>query len=230
MIHCQICGKELTLKGLANHVICHNLTSEKYYELYLKTPNEGNCRTCDAITKFINIREGYRKFCSTRCSTLNINVQKKRKNTCNKKYGVDSPAKDERVKIKMIENSKKVCMEKYGVSNYLSSNEFKEKYRRYIFSGRVNKISKPQRKLFKLVKNLFIDAELEVPCLNFSMDIAIPSEMLSIEYDGSYWHQGREDYDNRRQKLIENEGWKVIRFRDYIPSHNELIQKIIDVI
>ncbi|OGM08454.1 hypothetical protein A2Z67_06030 [Candidatus Woesebacteria bacterium RBG_13_36_22] len=85
--------------------------------------------------------------------------------------------------------------------------------------------SKPQVKLFNLVRELYEGAILNNPCLNYSIDIAIPSLMVAIEYDGSYYHQDTEK-DKKRQQEIENQGWKFIRYRDCIPDKERLIEDI----
>ena len=90
----------------------------------------------------------------------------------------------------------------------------------------IKKISKPQLELFNLVKELYPETILEYQCLNYFIDIVIPNLKIAIEYDGSYWHQGREEYDDKRQKEIENEGWKFLRYRDYVPSKEELKKDI----
>jgi len=84
-----------------------------------------------------------------------------------------------------------------------------------------NIISGPQIELFNLVKEDHPETILEYPCLNYSIDIAIPSSKIAIEYDGSYWHQDQEA-DDKRQKEIENEGWTFLRYRDYVPSKYKL--------
>jgi G:T-mismatch repair DNA endonuclease (very short patch repair protein) len=83
--------------------------------------------------------------------------------------------------------------------------------------------SKPQVELFNLVKQIDI-----CPILNFAVkevnkciDIALPHRKIAIEYDGSYWHQD-EEKDKQRQKQIESLGWKFIRYRDRVPSLDEL--------
>lgn len=86
--------------------------------------------------------------------------------------------------------------------------------------------SKPQVELFKLTSSIYPASILNCPSLNFSIDIAIPELMIAIEYDGSYWHQNQEA-DDRRQKLLEKEGWKFLRYRDYIPTKDELEKDIL---
>jgi len=78
--------------------------------------------------------------------------------------------------------------------------------------------SKSQVLLFEKVRKIYPDAVLNYPVLNFSIDVAIPQENIAIEYDGSYWHQGRKEEDAKRQKELENIGWKFLRYVDYVPK------------
>jgi len=85
--------------------------------------------------------------------------------------------------------------------------------------------SKPQVKLFNLIKERYPSAIINYQVLNFSIDIAIPNLRIAIEYDESYWHQDQEK-DNKRQKEIEDQGWTFLRYRDYVPSKEELERDI----
>lgn len=84
--------------------------------------------------------------------------------------------------------------------------------------------SAPQKELFELVKEIYPKAELEYESRSYFIDIAVPEEMLCIEYDGSYWHN--KEHDEIRDKLLSSFGWKVIRFVDKIPTKEELLKKI----
>ena len=85
--------------------------------------------------------------------------------------------------------------------------------------------SKPQITLFKLCQELLPYPILNYPCLNYSIDIAIPKLNLAIEYDGSYWHKDIEK-DIKRQKELENEGWLFLRYSDYIPDRKTFLSDI----
>jgi len=78
------------------------------------------------------------------------------------------------------------------------------------------KISTPQLKLFKMVKEKYPTAVLEYPILDYCLDIAVPELKLCFEYDGSYWHNPEKD--KRRDEVLKKMGWKVIRYIDYLPS------------
>lgn len=75
--------------------------------------------------------------------------------------------------------------------------------------------SKPQFKLFKMVKQRYPDAVLEYPVkINNNkllwLDIAIPSQKLNVEFDGAYWHQNKER-DRTRDRILNKLGWHIIR-------------------
>jgi very-short-patch-repair endonuclease len=46
------------------------------------------------------------------------------------------------------------------------------------------------------------------------VDIVVPELRLVIEYDGAYWHRGREDHDRRKTSRLIAAGLNVIRIRD----------------
>ena len=94
-------------------------------------------------------------------------------------------------------------------------------------SGNTN-LSKPQKELFQLVKSLINEdciVNYPIPEINSLLDIAIPSLKIDLEYDGSYWHQDQK-HDDERDSKLRSLGWKIFRFRDRIPTKEE-IHKII---
>ncbi|MDC1063877.1 zinc-ribbon domain-containing protein [Flavobacteriales bacterium] len=46
-----------------------------------------------------------------------------------------------------------------------------------------------------------------------SVDIYIPHLQLVIEFDGSYWHKGKREFDKLKTKQLQEGGFKVIRIR-----------------
>jgi len=85
--------------------------------------------------------------------------------------------------------------------------------------------SKPQVQLYEKVKIFYPCAILNYPCLNYSIDTAIVELKIAIEYDGSYYHKD-EEYHCKRQKEIEKEGWKFLRYRDYVPDKDQLCKDL----
>ncbi len=151
----------------------------------------------------------------------NFNNRNKSKKTCISKYGVSNVSKVEKIKNKKKETSFK----RIGVTHHFKTEEHIE----YMKNGGaaylntfIRNPSKPQIRLFELCQECLPYPIMNYPCLNKSIDIVIPSLSIAIEYDGSYWHKDSEA-DKKRQKLLEEEGWKFIRYMDRIPNKNELI-------
>ena len=299
---CRICEKECkNAIGLTSHINQkHNISSKQYYDKYINKCSEGICKICKNTTSFLNIRDGYRKYCSAKCAKndsenkektkqtclkkygveyvsqckeirdkqketcfknygvyypqQNKEIQQKNKNTCLEKYGVDNVFKAEKIKKKINQT----CIDKFGVYNiartkkwkeymknggaaYMNSfnftEEIREKNRQYMLNGGASHArsfitipSKPQIELYNIIKQLYLDAKLEYPILNFNVDIVIPSKKIAIEYDGSYWHQNK-NYDKQRQEKIEKEGLKFLRYIDEVPTLNKIkndLEKLAD--
>ena len=68
---CNECGKEiLTNTGLAKHLSdVHRINLESYYKKYIAKEDEGKCLNCGKPTTFIDLKNGYHKFCSAKCRT-----------------------------------------------------------------------------------------------------------------------------------------------------------------
>jgi len=120
-------------------------------------------------------------------------------------------------------------IERYKKINKENSNkpECKEKHRQILLNGQavymnrfIKNPSKPQKKLYKMILSLCPYAIMNYPCLNYSIDIAIPFLNIAIEYDEPYWHQNIER-DKVRQYNIEKEGWKFIRYNK-LPTLQDL--------
>lgn len=89
-IICQICNFETTTKGISSHLrSAHNITSKEYYDTYIKSSNEGICPICNRTTKYYNFTKGYNKHCSTKCSSLDPEVQTKLRETNLDRYNVE---------------------------------------------------------------------------------------------------------------------------------------------
>ena len=160
----------------------------------------------------------------------NKEIKEKSKQTCLEKYGVEHPFQSEEIK----EKKKQTSLERYGVENYNQTQEARENHSKRMKNGGAvyalsfnQNPSKPQVELYELVKSLFPEESiLNFPAQgksgkSYSLDIAILSLKIDVEYDGSYWHQD-EEKDEERQKDLENLGWKFLRYRDYIPTLEEL--------
>lgn len=214
---CEICGKKFeTIKGLGCHLTRWEFNSdknklEKYYNKYLRKSNlEGICKTCGDKTKFITLDFGYLTYCNNACMCKDPEIQLKK----------------ERTSIK-----------NFGVTNFSKTKEFRE----YLINGGAaymlsfeNNPSIPQCELHKRIKEIYPEAILNFPILNYSADIAIISLRLVIEYNGSYWHQKQEN-DELRKSKIEAVGWNVLTYeadengRDIIPPLEQIKNDILRI-
>lgn len=112
-IECKICGKEFkNLVSLSRHIKrSHtNMSTEDYYNLYLRTNNdEGLCKICQKPTKFIDLQTGYKDTCCKTCTNIF-------------KYGFSSPFCQQETHSK----SRQTKLKRYGDAKYLNVEKQKE--------------------------------------------------------------------------------------------------------
>jgi len=162
-------------------------------------------------------------------SALQLDIfLEKFKETMMKKYNVKHALQLE----EFLEKFRQSMLEKYGVENFSQTeewiNQMKNGQAAYMNSF-IKNPSIPQVKTFENVKDLYEDAILNYQLGKYSLDIGIESIKLDIEYDGSRYHQDVE-YDSRRDKEIKSQDWSVLRYRDYVPSKEQLIEDISHII
>lgn len=129
---CAICNKKCN--KLSNHIPIHNITSKEYYDIYLKQPEEGYCKTCKNPTKYKSFMKGYRPFCSHKCAVNHPNTIDKFKNTCKERYGGIGYASDE-----LKRKSENTTLKLYGATNIFASEYGKNK----IKSTMITRYGKP---------------------------------------------------------------------------------------
>lgn len=119
--------------------------------------------------------------------------------------------------------------------DFLKSNERREKARKIMLEGGALKAmkgnsnggaSKIQIKLFNKIKKIYPDAELEYKFFSKSLDIAIPSLKIDIEYDGVFWHKNRKADDLKRDEFVKSKEWHVIRYGEKFPSNKKIIEDV----
>ena len=101
---------------------CVNWT-ERLYWFYNDLKDYPKCPVCGKPTKFINLKTGYREFCSTKCMNSSKSIQERKKQTSLKNWGTENPMQSKQV----CEKLKNAVREKYGVDNIFQSSDFKEK-------------------------------------------------------------------------------------------------------
>ena len=182
-------------------------------------------------------------------------VQEKYKNTCREKYGVDNVFQLEEIQEKIIQTN----LQRYGVEYPMQSKRIRESSRQtcikkydveytgqrqehidYMKDGGavyansfVKNPSWPQVKTYENTKELYPEAVLNYMVHVrkgkwYSLDIAILSLKIDIEYDGSRYHQDIE-YDRKRDECLKSLGWVVLRYRDRVPSKEEILKDILGI-
>jgi len=241
MIKCEICKRELdNFKSLSIHIHTHLDESREYYDRFIKKGGEGICSGigCNCKTKFYNINLGYYKYCSCKCSRsitiLNPRSEKQNEAAISlgtvygkiygKINGMKNKGREGSEEQKDVARKTMIFYNKSEKHKQISSCRMKNGGAAYANSF-IKSPSKPQVNLFNETKKFYPDATLNYPCLNYSIDVAIPSLKIAIEYDGSYWHKDTEK-DRIRQEKLEAMGWKFLRYRDYIPDTARLQEDI----
>ena len=122
---CDICNKEFkTYVGLSCHIRqSHNITSQEYYDKYIRKEGEGFCEMCQKPTSFRNLHIGYSRFCSKKCIQNSEETKSKIQQTCLDRYDSKNVYASEYGKQKC----KETWLENLGVENPFQSEEVKGK-------------------------------------------------------------------------------------------------------
>ena len=160
----------------------------------------------------------------------NKRIQEKTKKTNILKYGGNSPMCNEAVREKSI----KTCLNKYGVDNPFKSKDIQAKARKMLYKNNSTPSSKAEKKLCEILINIFGEKNCfpNYPCGNLSLDclLILNGNKIDIEYDGSYWHKDRKQYDGARNAVLINNGYKILRIKgnnkDELPQIKEIISSI----
>jgi hypothetical protein len=122
-IECKICEREFKyLKFLSKHIKYHNISSEEYYNKYLKKSDlDGICLTCKNKIRFLGLY-GYHKYCSNKCAQSALEIQEKKKKTCLKNNGTFWPIQSKKVQ----EKGKITSQKNFGTNNPMQSEKGKK--------------------------------------------------------------------------------------------------------
>lgn len=122
---CIICGFEATnLIGLSSHIKIHNISSKDYYDKFLKTKDEGFCKTCGKPTNFHRISTGYLKHCCKECISADKDVKHKKEIHFKITYGEQYKTNLQLPNV--VQKIKQTKLEKYGDENYRNDKQIKE--------------------------------------------------------------------------------------------------------
>ena len=132
MFECKICNQNFeNSRQLLSHLKSHNIDYQSYLKTYVYKPflyyniqiNPGICPICGNSIKLTGFK--LKKFCCHKCAnefmkseTFIFEIDKKRRQTCVKKYGDEN--------YRNIEKSKETRLQKYGDSNYNNRTQAKQ--------------------------------------------------------------------------------------------------------
>lgn len=88
-LKCCICGMWCSTKqAFSFHILKeHKIKYKDYYDRYILKENENKCRLCNHETTFLNIHEGYTKYCSTLCSNMSALTKERKEKSFLQRYG-----------------------------------------------------------------------------------------------------------------------------------------------
>lgn len=225
---------------------CGNVVT-KNYQTYVKQHDK---KYGDACVKCQPLKN--RDLCLDRFGVENIfqleDTKQKSKETSLAKYGTERPCQSQEVK----EIIKQSCLNKYGVTttalvpevmakrdstnlalygavNVFASRQIQQKIAQSYYIAGTCRTSKPQLALYKKLKELYGNCELNYPCDIYSLDcyVVVDGVKFDVEYDGTYWHRDKER-DERRNNIVISNGYKVFRIVSDvgIPDDNTVIKSI----
>lgn len=138
-------NKDLVLKirEVTNFMPIKTKLIERIYYILHQNDCRSNCFSCGGSTKFINVNEGYKKYCS-KCIRQSPEYIAKRESTMIVRYGVKNISNlettkvnlskkaiarysDPTIKKEIIDKFEHTCQTKYGKNNPAQVDEFKIK-------------------------------------------------------------------------------------------------------
>lgn len=131
-VQCKICNNIFeNNKMLSTHIrFKHKITTQEYYDTYLKTINEGICACpgCSNLTRYYKLTCGYAKYCSNKCQSADPLIKEKIKQTMIKKYGASNNFTRKEIIAKAHtkeanEKKRQRNLNKYGVEHVLQAQD-----------------------------------------------------------------------------------------------------------
>ena len=152
----------------------------------------------------------------------------KRKKTCLERYGVDNVAKTDEV----IQKAKNTCKIRYGGESSQCDDAVRQKSWDTLFAGGKIPTSTPERAMVETLKEMYGEENCISQYLigKYSLDclLTLNGTKIDVEYDGKFWHQGKQNKDEIRDKYCVNHGYKVLRFcgTDKVPSKEQIKEAV----
>ncbi|MCK9477005.1 MAG: hypothetical protein M0R46_13855 [Candidatus Muirbacterium halophilum] len=218
MVKCDVCSNE---KEISFQKYIKNISNGGFYACSPKcaqdkvkaTTKEKYGKEYYIQTEEYKIR--YEKTCLEKYGvihhTKNENIKEKQKETMLEKYGVEHYTQTEKYK----ENYKKQMLEKYGVENSFQSEIIKEKSKQTMIkkygveyftqsnewfphSG-ITSISKNEKEIETFIIKNYSDKVItsdRKTIKPYELDILLPKLNLTFEFNGLYWHNELNKFNN----------------------------------
>jgi len=123
-------------------------------------PDYITCYCGNKVSTKMNWKDGYKEFCSNKCSANSESTKAKLKETLNEKYGVDHYSKTDDFSKKV----KKTSLEKWGVDNFSKTNEYLKKSKEtYLLKYGVDNFTKTKEYLKKSKETCLENWGVEYP-------------------------------------------------------------------
>ena len=153
-------------------------------------------------------------------------VVKKAIKTNNERYGGNSSQCDPDIRAKTIQS----CLDKYGVPNAYQSKDIQAKARKTFYKNGTTPSSKAEKEMCNLLVRMYGEDNCypNYPEGNLSLDclVVVNGVKIDFEYDGIYWHKGREAKDRARNAVLMNMGYRVVRIKancvDTMPTMEQI--------
>jgi len=163
-----------------------------------------------------------------------IEFQQRRLKTMVQRYGVNAVIQLPDRKIEMSKKKKITNLKRYGSESPFGNKEVREKIKLTMYKNGTVPCSRQQEYLSNLLNGF-----LNYPVGNCNLDIAFPSEMIYIEYDGG-GHNLSVKLNKisesqfklkeiRRGYFLKSKGWrmiKIVSIKDCLPQDNIIIEII----
>jgi hypothetical protein len=112
-------------------------------------PNYIFCECGERVSQNMNWKDGYKKYCSSKCSSNSDEIKDKKQKTSLEKWGVDHYSKTEEYSEKV----KKTSLEKWGVDNFSKTEEYLKKSKEtYLRKWGVDNFTKTDEYIKKTIK------------------------------------------------------------------------------
>lgn len=230
---CKICNFDSkSYRSLAYHIShTHKMSSEQYYIKYIKKSDEGICKYCGKLTSYLGLQDGYKDYCNKKCYCQSEAFKKRiiEDNFWNKADIHSIQQRNNKIASKKAEYKQYIINQLNGI---LVQNLIKEYGQLWYKHNVVNiKIYKTIAYIDNKDKQLIIDyynnlkkfkSSYEYDIVKYlqsfynkqimhnikinkrEVDIYLPDLKLIIEYNGLYWHNMRENENDKYDMWKEN--------------------------